>query len=188
MEKVSKVIIPILVLVLASFTYQYYQSVQKEQRQWQVFVNQLYFSINSSIDNMDNLIVNKPTNEQLDDALRQLEQDLLRTQTILEDGNMFLDEEIYRPSFFREATYFLYGLKLSGKVSADIPPFAKDGRLDEEEISLLTTLYGFLKSGLEEMHSSETGQENPDIKLNELNRIIMTHFNYNLEDIVKEAR
>lgn len=186
-QKIMGISIFILVIILGVISSLYYQGVKEDDRQRQLFINHLYFSIDRAINRIDNLIENKYENEDLENNIRSLEKELLEADAIVGYGDMFMDGDIYRSYFFLHASNFLYGVNMTGTVTAQVPPMGKNGELTESDLTLLNTIKDYLENAKQEMYSEQTKQENPSLTIEELNEIIMTYLNNNHQDIYKDA-
>ncbi|MBH0231425.1 hypothetical protein [Halobacillus yeomjeoni] len=166
----------VVVLTLSIFSYiYYYQDVQEEKKEWKSFVNHFYFSVERSIRSIDAMVEHKPQDEVLKEHIKRLNQELLKADVILEDGNYYVNDLITKTNYFQDLTLFLYGINLRGDIDAEVPPLAEDDRLDEQELKLLRTLKGHLSEAKREMYSKETGQENPDMTISAFNQIVERH-------------
>lgn len=183
--KVGLYLLIILIFIVISF--QYYQEVKEEERQFKTFLNHFYFSVDKSIVRIDRLIEKQPRGDELDESIHELERKLLEADTILSNGRSFLDNEIYKTRFFLESTYFLYGFRMIGTDSFEVTALGEDGQLDEEELNLLRTIRKYLAKTKEEMYSSQTKQENPNLTIDEFNEIIRRNLNKRPEEVYKES-
>ncbi|ARI77874.1 hypothetical protein [Halobacillus mangrovi] len=175
----------LLIVLLGMGSYQYYQKVKKESRQFDIFLNHLYFSVDHSITKFNNILEKDPENGELDEALRFLEQDLIKTHTIIEDARDLLDYEIPNTYFFYEITYILNGYDI--KDTTDTAPMSEVGKLDEKETQILETYRDHLLDAKEAMYSAETLQENPELSMNDVNEIIATYLTQSTEDIYRKS-
>jgi hypothetical protein len=185
-----KYIIGVTLLITGIFSFLYYQEVKEEQRQWETFINHFYHSISISEDRLDALIEKQPTNEQLEPRISLLEKEISTAETIVKSGRSYLDGDIYYDhQMFRTFSSFLYGIKYrsNGALKLDLPPMAEDGQLDENEVALLITLRNLLNEAREAMYSPVTGQENPDLTVEEFNEIITTTFDRDVLEIYRDT-
>lgn len=176
-----------MTITLCVSSYLYFKEYKEEQRQFDLFLNHFYNSLDMSITRVDTLLEGKLEDEELSEAIGRLENDLLKTNTIVDNGYNFLSHNIYPTRFFREASYFLYGYKMSGDVSFYVPPLSDDGKLDKEELTLLKTLKGYMVDTKNALYSSKTNQENPNITMSELKGIIIAHINKDSTEIYQDA-
>ncbi|MFA9558254.1 hypothetical protein ACERII_13180 [Evansella sp. AB-rgal1] len=180
-------IICILVIFLGVFSSLHYFGVKEDERQRQLFINHLYFSIDNSIYYIETLMENNNGNESLEYYIRALEKNLLEADASIRYGNMLMDSKLYPSDFFRHASNFLYGVSMTGSVTADVPPMADNNELTEIDLALLNTIKGYLENAKQEMYSEQTKQENPSLTIDELNKIIATHLNNHHSEIYKDA-
>ncbi|MGI8314284.1 hypothetical protein [Halobacillus mangrovi] len=173
------------IVVLGLGSYQYYQEVKEESREFDIFINHFYFSIDDSLTKINNILEDKPEKGELKEALRFLEQDLIRTHTIIQGGRNFLDYDIPNTYFFYETTYLLSGYTTNGTSYA--APMNQDGKLDEKETQVLETYRDHLTDAKEAMYSQETMQENPQLSIDDVNEIISTYLSQSSEDIYRES-
>lgn len=176
-----------MTIILSVSSYLYFKEYKEEQRQFDLFLNHFYNSLDMSITRVDTLLEGKLEDEELNEAIGRLENDLLKTNTIVDNGYNFLSHNIYPTSFFREASNFLHGYNMSGDVSFYVPPLSEDGQLDEEELTLLKTLKGYMVDAKNALYSSKTNQENSNLTVSELKEIIITHINKDSIDIYEDA-
>ena len=185
-NKVMGILICVLAISLGVFSSLYYQELKEDERKRELFINHLYFSIDSSLYNIDNIMEAKDGNER-ESYIRILEKTLLEADAILRYGNMFINKDLYRSDFFRHASNFLYGVNLTGTVNAQVPPIGENNQLTESDLKLLYTIKGYLENAREEMYSEQTKQENPNLTIVELNEIILIHLNNYHHEIYKDA-
>lgn len=178
-------IIVLFLVVLGIGSYQYYQKVREENRQFDTFLNHFYFSIDHSLTKLNNLLEGEPKHRELEEALRFLEQDLIKTHTIIQNGRDLLDYDIPNTYFFYETTYFLNGYNINDTTDSD--PMSEDGKLDEKEKKILETYSDHLTNAKEAMYSEETMQENPKLSINDVNEIISIYLTQSTEDIYRES-
>ncbi|WP_216827386.1 HMG-box domain-containing protein [Alkalihalobacterium elongatum] len=186
-QKITGGIIALLVLTLLILSYQYYVGVKENDQQWKTFVNHFYFAIDNSIFAIDHLLENEYTSKNLEGKVRKLEKELLRADAIISHGNSFMNNDLYRSNFFLEATYFLYGINMTGTITVELPPMGENGVLEERDITLLRTIRGYLESAKQGLYSEQTKQENPNLTIDEVNKIIWTHLNKDSYQIYKDA-
>lgn len=186
-KKGKIILLASLVIAVAILSYQAIQRSQEKTEQWARFVNHFYFAIDRSIQGLDYLLENEPEGDALNDALHRLERDLLQGDTILSSGKSYLNTDIYYSHFFREATYFLYGIRMTGDVFAKVPPMGEDGRLDELEIAILSTLKNRLVDAKQQMYSEERRQEKTDLTLQDVNDVILTYLIDDIPDIYRKS-
>lgn len=179
--------IVLLVIVLGALFYVNAQQVKEEERQWQVFLNHFYFSIDRSIHSIDQLMDRQDDVDQLENQIRYLERNLLEAEAILRYGRLFLDDELYHSNFFISASHFLYGIKMTGTVNAELPPMGENGQLSESDIIILHTIRESLNYARQEMYSEQTRQENPNLTHAEINEIFTNHLLDSSADIYQEA-
>lgn len=176
-----------LVLILCVLSYLYYIEYKEEQRQFERFVNHFYHYLDSSIVRIDWLIENKPEGDALNEGIHRLERDLLKTNTIVDNGNNFLSEKIYPTRYFRTASHFLYGYKMTGDTYFVVPPLAEDGQLSEKELILMKSIRNTMVDVKETLYSPETGQEDSDITQSDFKEIILNHLKQHASEIYKKA-
>ncbi|TMN22097.1 hypothetical protein [Lentibacillus cibarius] len=184
-RKIMIVIIGFLVVFSGIITFLNYQDKQEEERQYEVFLNHFYFSVDDSLGRIQHLIEEKPQNEELDKRIQSIRDELLQANTIIRNGSSFLNSEIIPTQFFRYSVYFLEGIDIKG--TAKISPIAEDGALDDKEIKLLKTIAGYLAKAKQEMYSPKTGQENPELTIKELNQIIRKNIDKDIDKIYEDA-
>lgn len=158
-----------------------------KERQWELFLNHLYFFIDRSISVIDQLIENPNEVDRLEEQIKLLERNLLEADAIVRYCRLFLDDDLYPGDFFRGASDLLYGVTMTGIVNAELHPIGEEGRLSEADISILNTIRGNLDYAKQEMYSEETNQENPNITRAEINEIILNHLNDTPSGIYKET-
>ncbi|RWZ54602.1 hypothetical protein EQV77_13195 [Halobacillus fulvus] len=148
-----------LLIALSIVGYQRYQEVQHENDQWKLFLNHFYYSVDQSISRMDTMIERNPEGERLVEWMHDLEVDLMQSQDVLKHTHMFLESDLLDPNFFESASAFL-------------PILTEDGELDEEEIDAMTDLRNRWAEVRDWMYSEETGQENRELELEDMNAMI----------------
>jgi hypothetical protein len=190
LSQIMKYIIGVTLLITGIFSFLYYQEVKEEQRQWETFINHFYHSISKSKDRLDALIEKQPKNEKLEPRISLLEREISTAETILDHGHSYLDRDIYYGfHLFKPFSSFLNGIKYSsnGTVRLELPPMAEDGRLDDKEVTLLIALRDILIEAREAMYSPVTGQENPDLTVEEFNEIIKITFDRDELEIYRDT-
>ncbi|GGM43646.1 hypothetical protein GCM10011351_32030 [Paraliobacillus quinghaiensis] len=186
-QKIMCILIFVLALISGVLSSIYFQGVQENQRERELFINHLYFSIDGSINRINNLIENKDEEESLERYIYELEKQLLEADAIIRYGNMFADENIYNTRFFRQASSFLYGVNMTGAVNAQVSAIGESNQLTENDLTLLNTIKGYLENAKQKMYLDETKQENPNLTIDEINEIIMTDLNNDHVKIYKDA-
>ncbi|WP_079478765.1 hypothetical protein [Halobacillus salinus] len=181
-KKLYIVISSILIVVLSFFSYQYYQEAKEEKRQWGTFVNHFYFSIDRSIRRIDYLVEQNPEGDDLQEGLRLLERELLKSHDLAENASNFLDSEFYGTFFFESVANYLYGMRVS-ESKDESQPIMEDGKLDKSEVEDLKGIQSYLIKTKEEMFSEETGQENPDLTVEDMNEIVTSHLGQDMHEI-----
>lgn len=182
-KKFLTYLISIMTIILCVTSYLYFKEYKEEQRQFDLFLNHFYNSLDMSITRIDTLLEGNLEGKELNEAIDRLENDLLKTNTIVDNGYNFLSHDIYPTNFFQNASSFLYGVKMSGEFY--VPPLSEDDQLDEEELTLLKTLRGYMVDAKNALYSSKTNQENPNLTMSELKEIIITHINKDSIDIYR---
>ncbi|KHE73203.1 hypothetical protein [Halobacillus sp. BBL2006] len=185
--KTMAYILGVVLVVLAVGGYQYSKEVREENRQFDYFLNHLYSSVDSSIGRIDYMLKEKPEDEDLVAAVRLLDEDLLKANTVLHSARTFINMEIYNTYFFLDATNFLYGITSSGEFTFKLPPISEDGHLGEKEIAILETLRDYMNGTKEAMYSDETMQEDPELTVNKMNEILETHLTQDKVGIYRES-
>ncbi|MCA0984345.1 hypothetical protein LCL89_09830 [Halobacillus yeomjeoni] len=163
-----------VMMVLSIFTYLYFQDAREEERQWKLFINRFYYSVDQSIIRLDSLIDHKPEGEVLKEHIHRLNEEFTTAHVTLENGNHYVSDRIPHTRFFRKAPGYLYGIS-SGSEGGGVPPLAEDQRLDEQEINRLKTLRSYLSEAKSDMYSEETGQENPEMTKEAFQKMINDH-------------
>ena len=184
-QKVMGIVIIILLIVTSILSSLYYQQAKESEEQRERYINHLYFAVDRSIYRMDMLLENNE--DSLENDIRNLATELSEADAIIRYGNLFLDRDLYRSDFFRYASNYLYGVNMTGTVTAEVPPMGENNQLSEGDLKLLNTIKGYLEKAKEAMYSEQTKQENPNLTIEELNEIIVTHLNYHHQDIYKDA-
>jgi hypothetical protein len=185
-----KYLFRVVILTLAIFSFLYFLEVKEEQQQWENFITHFYQSISISIERLDAMIEQQPEGEGLERSIANLEREFYTTEKLLVHGHAYLDGDIYYGfHLFTPFSSFLYGIKYNsrGIVRLDLPPMAEDGQLDANEVALLITLRDILNEAREAMYSHETGEENPDLSVEELNEIIKTTFDRDELEIYRDT-
>ena len=184
-QKIMASVIVILFVTTSILSSLYNQQVKENEEQRERYINQLYFAIDRSIFRIDTLLENNEDALELD--IRHLASELSEADAIIRYGNMFLDRDLYRSDFFSHASNFLHGVNLTGTVTAEVPPMGENNQLSEDDLKLLNTIMGYLENAKQAMYSEQTKQENPDLTIEEINEIIMTHLDYSHSDIYKDS-
>jgi hypothetical protein len=180
----------VVILALAIFSFLYFLEVKEEQQQWESFIKHFYFSIDISIERIDALIEHQPEGEGLERSIANLERGIYTTERLLSHGQAYVDSDIYYGLRLSQPfSSFLYGIKYSRNdtVKLDLPAMEEDEQLDENEIALLITLRDILIEAREAMYSHETGEENPDLSVEEFNEIIKTTFDRDELEIYRDT-
>lgn len=170
-------ILCVTTLIGGLFTYRYYEDQKEKERNWERFINHFYVSLNRSYTGMDRLIANRYEGERLEVAIENIEQHLIQTQVILESGSAFYNGSIHsNTNFFYEMTELLDGIEAGEKIKERFPPIDEDGRISERELQVLTVIRNRLKLGRDALYSEETGQEDPDLTVGDVNQVIIDHY------------
>ncbi len=157
--KKSSVFISILLLVaLIISTVKWNQEYKEDKRAYEHFLNRLYFNIHSTINGIDAFLEEQTQGVY---ALHQISLDLLETHKTLEDADLFLNMSI---NYYDEL--IVYGV---WEVNSIIN---RDDIVSIEEKEYLRNLRDTLAGIQEDMYSEQTGQENPNLSIDELNKII----------------
>lgn len=136
---------------------QLYQEKQESKRQYESFLNHFYFELTSAIQSLQSVLEQPLEGKDLEQALLHVEQDLERTDFMLEAGSYFVDRDIGHTSIFS---------------NHPINQFADDHTLTNEEVHYLENLKKDLDSIQMGLYSDETEQENPNLNIHAFNDII----------------
>jgi len=186
-SKFYKIMLFILTPIIVVLGFLYIKDLQEEQRKWENFLNRFDQTLDNSLRRLNHLIEDQPEGDALERGIHNLEKDLLETHYVIDSGDSFLRKGIHGTTYFREATYYLYGLSMSGTIDAEIPPLGKDEKLDERELALLTTIRDDIAQAKEEIYSSETNQEDPEVSLRVFNDKILEYVDDNFTDIYRRT-
>ncbi|GAB3790258.1 hypothetical protein [Virgibacillus kimchii] len=154
--KLKTYLLIILSLVLIITGVQLYQANQESQRQFESFLNQFYFKLESTISSLDSVLEQQLEGNDLERALLQLDRDLEQAALILNAGNLFVDRAIGSHIFSNHP----------------INHFADHNTLTDEELHYLENLKKDLETIHTGLYSYETGQENPNLSVHRFNDII----------------
>lgn len=166
LKKLYILLSPILILVLSVVAYQHIQNVQEESRDWELFLNHFYGSLDRSITHIDYLLEQNPENEDLNEGIHDLEVYLVRSDEVLNHSQMFLNGKILDSNFFQSSARI-------------IQPIVEDNVINDKEAEALNELRSKMADAKQEMYSEETGQENPELELEAFNEIVLTFFKLN---------
>ncbi|WP_062108076.1 hypothetical protein [Bacillus niameyensis] len=153
-----------LVILLVAGGFKFYDEKAEERRRHESFLNNLYFELMRSVHVIDLTLSFDPetdANENLTGLLYSIEDRLQSIELTLKLGQHWVDKDIHSARF-----------QLSFLYREDIPGFSKDGVLDNSEKLYLETLRDELESIREGMYSEETKQENPNLTIKQLNKLI----------------
>lgn len=176
----------ILIIILGSISFNFYQKGIHNRK---LFINHFYHYVDSNEIQLKNLLENKPTDERLNLQIRELEINLNKLNVLLDSGSSMIDSRITIPVFYlQEVAYLLTGIGIGGDVDVEIPPFGEDGKLDDNEISLLHIIWEDFKEVREKLYSKELMGPNIKLTINDINNIINTHFSKRASDIYLEAQ
>ncbi|WP_188206375.1 hypothetical protein [Alkalibacillus aidingensis] len=184
-QKVVRVFMVVLVLVVGMLSYQFINQYKEEQRQWELFLNYFYFAHEHSINRIDYLIEMQPKDDDLDAFLRETDRELRKANSVITYGRTLMNNDLYISKFFLNAAEFLYGVNFYP--GPEVPPMNENGMLDDDDLALLETIRDYLSEAQEELHSNLSEQENPDLSLDEVNDIINTYLNYSKHDIYEDT-
>jgi hypothetical protein len=156
--KIKSFLLVILSVALIITGFQLYQNNQESQRQFESFLNQFYFKLESAISSVDSILEQPSEGNDLEQSLLQLDRDLEQTDLILNAGYRLIDREIYGHTFLFS--------------NHPINHFADNNRLTEDELNYLEDLKKDLKTIQMGLYSDETGQENRNLSIQRFNDII----------------
>ena len=185
-SKLMFLFIIILLLIIGVMLGQNYRTAKEQSQKREVFINHLYFSMGDMIHTLNILIEQNPSNEKLEEHISNLHQHLLYGDALVQSAHLFLENEFYGTSFFKYSAHFLYGINMQGV--AEIPPFAENNKLDEEERAILKTIKDSIETAQLKMHSEETGQENPNLTFKQLSDIFYTDLVRFHDEIYRDAQ
>src|SRR5690625_2996069 len=154
--KIKTYLLIIISLVLIFTGVQLYQEKQESQRQFESFLNQFYFKLESTINSLGSILEQPLIENHMEQALLQLDRELEQTDLILNAGNLFVDREIGS---------FIFS-------NHPINHFADNSTLADEELSYLKDLKKDLETIQMGLYSDETGQENSNLSIHRFNEII----------------
>lgn len=178
------ILITALILSLAQTVYQYRQ---QDQQNLENFIARFYNAVNFTDLEIINLLENEPQDENLSYQINLLENSLVRLTEMLESVSRTSNTSISYPFNYRSVHTMLKGTNISHKnkeweVNAKIPPFSEDGRLNDDEISILNVIsedINGLKQALSIEITSKGGfshrTPNVELTVKEINNIIRTH-------------
>lgn len=172
--KGKKSIMVILLLCLAVsvyFNYQYYLEVQKNESNYERFLNYYNGAVYSSLNNLNHVLDN---NDQTDirKGLTQLSHNL-NTFAYISSRAAYLVEDVYPVvvsiNFFEHAAHFIqYGVKHDGIL---IPPIIEDGRLSSMEKAYLKAVKQELDYLQGKLTTEESSPNEADLTIYEFNEI-----------------
>lgn len=136
---------------------QLYQEKQESRRQYELFLNHFYFELTSAIQSLHSVLETPLEGNELEQALLHVEQDLERTDFMLDAGSHFANRNIGHASIFSDHP---------------IMQFADDNTLTNEEMRYLENLNKDLDTIQTGLYSDETKQENPNLSIHAFNNVI----------------
>ncbi|MFA1819095.1 hypothetical protein ACDX78_02630 [Virgibacillus oceani] len=157
-SKIKTYLLIIISLVLIITGVQLYQKNQESQRQYESFLNQFYFKLESAMSSLDTVLEQELEGNNLARALLQIDQSLEQADLILNAGSRFVDREIYGHTLLFS--------------NHPINQFAENNTLAEEELQYLENLKKDLETIQTGLYSDETGQENPNLNARQFNDVI----------------
>ena len=166
-EKLKTYALIFLVILTIVGCVKFYNDKQEEGSKYESFLNAFYFEL-SRINQVIDLTLTAEPEEGIDEKQRlssllySIDNRLERIVLIIDLGNRWVDKDIYSNRFhlsvFNNREY--------------LPGFAADGILDNDERLFLETLRSELESIRSGMYSEETKQENPNLTIEQLNKLI----------------
>ncbi|EOC99682.1 hypothetical protein [Caldisalinibacter kiritimatiensis] len=163
-RKFKKIIILLIVLLIISsyFNYQYYRYKQKESYKYEIFLNHFYFSVNYSINILDEILNEQLISEQLNKKIMRLVYFLNEADHLLSESAFYIEGVNSRgTTFFKLVSNVIsYGTEYEGN---KITAFLNDYKINQSERAYLSELKKYLEDIHSKLYSDETGQENPNI-------------------------
>ncbi|MBO8173109.1 MAG: hypothetical protein H0Z33_14615 [Bacillaceae bacterium] len=134
-----------------------YLEKAEKQKEYERFLNQFYHELDGALSQVD-FILSSERDEHVDYIynLALLDKRLERTYLTLEAGSHYVDRDITTPTYF-----FMNRIKL--------PQGNEELILEENELRRIKEALQYMK---ERLYSEETGQENKNITIPELNDIL----------------
>ncbi len=153
------------------------QNKDEYERQYKTFINHFYFSIKDSQTTLNRIIElhHLPSvQDNLEEELHRFNEQMLKTNYILQYGNLFVDRDIYYFRYFQNMNFLIHGLHstTNNRDPIIVPPFAEDGVIDEAELAVLKWIKDDLDTIQQGLYSEETRQENPNITVEQFNEIV----------------
>ncbi|RPF52232.1 hypothetical protein [Aquisalibacillus elongatus] len=186
MNKLSKILLvamAILVIAFGIIFNQYKQVLDERERQWERFLNEFYFALDVAIRSIEAVLNNEDQieDQRLEEQLNELSTYLIKSGTILEAAQDFHDHDIRNTQFFQVAADSIPTVaELKGESPLD------GDSLYEQERELMKFIHITLTEGKQLLYSEETGQENPNLSVDEFNEIIQGHFGHALNELFYE--
>ncbi len=135
-----------------------YQEREENNNQYKLFLNKFYDNVNLTLSYMENDEYTELEEGSLTKYMTELGMRLEKTNMTLEAGRSFVSRDIPMNKF----TFF----------TLPVHQFAENGELTAEEMRYLEFLEEKLTSIQSQLYSEDTGQENPNISVEEFGEII----------------
>lgn len=158
LNTVKNYLVIILLITTISSGFLLYQEKMNNQWQYEGFLNRFYFQLTDTISLIDSTISKDLDEERLTRNLINIDNNLERLHLLLDIANRSIANDIRR-----HTRLFVHHSAIR---------FSENGKLDEDEKRYLVGIKEFLESIHEGLYSEETNQENPNIRINEFNKII----------------
>src|SRR5699024_2630970 len=155
--KIKNYLLVIIFIALVITGVQLYQERQEDKRKYEWFLNQFYFELTSSVQSLQTVLEKPLRGKGLEKALLLVERNLERTDSVLDSGSNFVDQNIGHTSIFS---------------NHPIMQFADDNTLTNEEVRYLQKLKKDLDTIQTGLYSDKTGQENSNLSVRAFNDII----------------